>query len=121
VTRTTKPSMLGPVLLKYAHLFVSALSTGTFILSRNGRTADYVGATSDDLAGTLGRFARQSDYRYFWCIETHSAQEASEIEKAWRHRYCPTDNATRAGAAHGDGWRCLAEGCPTCALAGLAR
>jgi hypothetical protein len=113
--------MLGPFLLKYAHLFVNTTSAGVFILSRNGRTADYVGATGEDLVGTLGRFARQSDYRYFWCVEARSEKEAAEIEQAWRHRYRPTDNVTRAASLHGDGWRCLVEGCPTCALAASAR
>lgn len=112
--------MLGPFLLRYHHLFVTeSRSAGAFILSRNGRTADYVGASADDLVGTLGRFARQSDYRYFWFVEARSAQEAAELEQAWLHRYRPSDNPSRASTAHGTEWRCTAEGCPTCALSGV--
>jgi hypothetical protein len=113
--------MLGPFLLQYHHMFVNSKSAGAFILSRNGRSADYVGATERDLIGTLGRFARQSDYRYFWVIETRSAREAAEIEQAWLHRYRPSDNPSRPSASRGTGWRCTIEGCPTCALAGAWR
>lgn len=113
--------MLGPFLLKYHHLFINSKSAGAFILSRNGRTADYVGATERDLNGTLGRFARQSEYRYFWVVETRSAREAAETEQAWLHRYRPSDNSPGSATAHGTGWRCTLEGCPTCALAGALR
>jgi hypothetical protein len=113
--------MLGPFLLKYHHLFVGAVSSGAFILSRNGRSADYVGATPTDLVGTLGRFARQSDYRYFWFVEAGSANEAAEIEQTWLHRYCPADNPSRSVSSRGAGWRCTIEGCATCALTGANR
>lgn len=112
--------MLGPFLLKYHHMFIGTASAGTFILSRNGRSADYVGASANDLIGTLGRFARQSDYRYFWFVEARSAENAAEIEQAWLHRYRPTDNASRLSAPHRAGWRCTTEGCAACALAGAA-
>ena len=112
--------MLGPFLLKYHHMFVGAASAGTFILSRNGRSADYVGASADDLIGTLGRFAQQSDYRYFWFVDARSAEDAAKIEQAWLHRYRPTDNPSRSSVPHGTGWRCTTEGCAACALAGAA-
>lgn len=112
--------MVGLFLLKYHHFFVTkSKSLGAFILSRNRHTADYVGATADDLVGTLGRFARQSDYRYFWFVETCSAREAAELEQAWLHRYRPSDNPSSAFVAYDSGWRCTVEGCPTCALSDL--
>lgn len=113
--------MLGPFLLKYHHLFINTNSAGAFILSKNGRSADYVGATPTDLVGTVGRFARQSEYRYFWFVEARSADEAAEFEQAWLHRYRPTDNASRSAAPRGSGWRCTTEGCAACALAGARR
>jgi hypothetical protein len=112
--------MLGPFLLKYHHMFVGVASAGAFILSRNGRVADYVGASADDLIGTLGRFAQQSDYRYFWFVDARSAGDAAKIEQAWLHRYRPTDNPSRSSVPHGTGWRCTTEGCAACALAGAA-
>jgi hypothetical protein len=113
--------MLGPFLLKYHQMFVNSNSAGAFILSRNGRAADYVGASADDLIGTLGRFARQSDYRYFWFVEARSAEEAAQTEQTWLHRYRPSDNPSRSSAPHGTSWRCTIEGCPACALAGALR
>ncbi|MGH7261306.1 MAG: hypothetical protein ACREI9_11560 [Nitrospiraceae bacterium] len=113
--------MLGPFLLKYHHMFVSSTLAGAFILSKNGRAADYVGATPTDLVGTLGRFGRQTEYRYFWFVEADSADEAAEIEQVWLHRYRPTDNSSRSAAPRGSGWRCTTEGCATCALTGDRR
>ena len=108
--------MLGPFGLKYHHLFVNTTSAGAFILSRNGRVADYVGVAAEELAATIGRFARQTDYRYFWFQETASAAAATELEQAWVHRYRPTDNPTPAMRTRPNGWRCTTEGCATCAL-----
>ena len=113
--------MLGPFLLKYHHMFINSNSAGAFILSRNGRSADYVGASANDLIGTLGRFARQSDYRYFWFVESGSGREAAEIEQTWLHRYRPSDNPSPSSAPHGTRWRCTIAGCATCALAGALR
>jgi len=111
--------MRGPFLLKYHHLFVNSKSAGAFILSRNGRSADYVGATAGDLGGTLDRFARHSDYRYFWFVETRSGREAAELEQAWLHRYRLSDNPARSSAARGQERPCTVQGCPTCALSGM--
>ena len=113
--------MLGPFLLKYHHMFINSNSAGAFILSRNGRSAEYVGASANDLIGTLGRFARQSDYRYFCFVESGSDHEAAEIEQTWLHRYRPSDNPSPSSAPHGTRWRCTIEGCATCALAGALR
>ena len=113
--------MLGPFLLKYHHMFVNSTAAGALILSRHGRSADYVGASAEDLIGTLGRFAGQSAYRYFWFVEASSAEDAAQIEQTWLHRYRPSDNPSRSSAPHGTRWRCTIEGCPTCALAGAMR
>jgi len=108
--------MSGPFSLRYLHLFVSHKSAGAFILSRNGKSADFVGASPDDVASTLGHLARPSGYRFFWFAYASSAEEAFELEHAWYHRYHPTDNSSPQSRTHGLGWRCTTEGCAACAL-----
>ena len=113
--------MSGPFLLKQYHLFITRRSAGAFILSRDGRSADYVGASPDDLGEALRRFASQSVYRYFWFACTAAAKEAHQLEQAWCHRYRPTDVASGPSGDHGVAWHCTTEGCAACALAGSRR
>lgn len=110
--------MSGPFALRYLHLFLRDKSAGAFILSRNGRSADFVGASPDDLAGAIRRCARESGYRYFWFAYTTSVDEAYNLEHMWYHRYHPTDNASPPSGVHGSDWHCTQEGCATCALTG---
>lgn len=109
--------MSGPFSLRYLHLFVRDKSAGTFILSRNGRSADFVGGSGEDVAAELRGFVDRSGYRYFWFALASSADEAAQLEHRWYHRYHPTDNVappSRSQVAH---WHCTTEGCAACALA----
>ena len=109
--------MSGPFSLRYLHLFVSHRAPGAFILSRNGKSADFVGASPDDLASTLGHLARPSGYRFFWFAYASSPEEAFQIEHTWYHRYHPNDNLSPPARQHGLDWHCTTEGCAACALA----
>ncbi|HJU04622.1 MAG TPA: hypothetical protein VJ692_05670 [Nitrospiraceae bacterium] len=111
--------MSGPFALKYLHLFLREKTIGAFILSRNGRSADLVGASEDDLAAAIRRCARDSNYRYVWFAHTASSSEAHALEFTWYHRYHPTDNASAPSKAHGKDWQCTREGCAACALTGM--
>jgi len=97
-------------------MFVNRTSAGAFILSRKARTAEFVGASAHDLGGSIRQMARQAPYRYFWFVYTDSAEEASQLEMTWLHRYRPTDNQTAPNRRSQDQWRCTTEGCATCAL-----
>lgn len=108
--------MSGPFLLRYLHLFVKEKSAGAFILSKNGKTADFIGASPDDVAEAVRRRARGSGYRYFWFAYTPSAEDAYELESAWYHRYRPPDNPSPPGQLHGNDWHCTTPGCAACAL-----
>jgi hypothetical protein len=110
--------MSGPFHLRYLHLFVKEKSAGVFILSRNGRTADFVGASSDDLVFAVQDRAKDSTYRYFWYAYTRSADDAYEMEHALRHRYRPTDNSSPAPNPRSN-WHCTTEGCAACALTAI--
>lgn len=112
--------MSGPFSLRYLHLFVGEQSAGAFILSRNGRSADFVGESADDVAAAIRQRAGRAGYRYFWYVRASSAKEAVQLAHAWQHRYRPTDNSSSPSPSHGLDWHCTAEGCAACALA-LAR
>ena len=103
--------MSGPYNLKYIHLFVTEVSAGAFILSRNGRMADRVGRADENLAQDLHRAAGEGKYRYFWFEYTGRVAAAHELECAWYHRYHPTDNAEHPLAPLRAGSRCTIKGC----------
>lgn len=108
--------MLGPFNLRYLHLFVKDKSAGAFILSRDGKSADFVGSSGEDVATALGRLTR-SRYQYFWFAYASSGEEAASLQMSWYHRYRPADSALPAGDAQKQHWRCTVAGCAACALA----
>ena len=103
--------MSGPYNLKYIHLFVTEVSPGAYILSRNGRMADRVGRADEDLAQALQQLAIEAKYRYFWFEYTGRAAAAHELECAWYHRYHPTDNPHHPTASSSGEIHCLIKGC----------
>jgi hypothetical protein len=107
--------MSGPFLLRFVDLFVKERSAGAFILSKNGRSADFVGASGDNLADAVRASAKDGGYRYFWFSYAGSARQAADLERAWYHRFRPVDNRTAPAGSHGE-WRCTTVGCATCAL-----
>ncbi|WP_447978203.1 hypothetical protein [Candidatus Nitrospira bockiana] len=109
--------MSGPFTLRYLHLFLREKAPGAFILSRNGKSADWVGSSGDDLAEAVRRAAQPFPYRYFWFAYTSSAEQAYELEHAWLHRYRPTDNSEPPAGTRATEWKCTVDGCAACALA----
>ncbi len=108
--------MSGPYRLRLLHLFVTRRSAGAFILSRHGRLADFVGFSTDDVAGALARFRNGSGYRYFWYAYARSPAEAASLAGYWYHRYRPTDNVVPPEGIDHSSWRCSIAGCSACAL-----
>jgi hypothetical protein len=108
--------MSGPFRIRYLHLFVKERSAGAFILSRNGRSADFVGGSGEDVADAIQQFAGRSDYRYFWFAYASTVNEVAQIGHAWFHRYHPTDNSSPPAGPDGSDWHCTTEGCASCAL-----
>ena len=108
--------MLGPFSLRYIHLFVEQRSAGAFILSKDGRSADFVGLSADDLAQSLSSYKGRTTYRYFWFRYAASAKVASELASYWYHRYRPPDNVTPPHVVTWESWRCTVAGCSACAL-----
>ncbi|MDE3225687.1 MAG: hypothetical protein KGO52_00865 [Nitrospirota bacterium] len=108
--------MSGPFSLRYVHLFVGEKAPGSFILSRNGRLADYVGVSGEDVAGAIRRAAQQASYRYFWFAVAETAEDAAQLGHTWYHRYRPTDNSAPPAEFGRSSWQCTADGCATCAM-----
>ena len=108
--------MLGPFALRYVHLFVEEQAGGAFILSRNGRTADFVGMSETMLADSLNGHKSKSGYRFFWFSYAKTPHEAQEMAQYWFHRYRPTDNLKPPDQVSGFEWHCTEEGCTACAL-----
>lgn len=103
--------MSGPYNLKYIHLFVTEISPGAYILSRNGRMADRVGHATEDLSEELRRAASDGRYRYFWFEYTAKPRGAYDLVCAWYHRYHPTDNPEHPLAPLGLQAACSVKGC----------
>lgn len=109
--------MSGPYNLKYIHLFVTEVSSGAYILSRNGRIADRVGRADGNLAEELQLAAGGGKYRYFWFEYTSKPSVAFDLECAWYHRYHPTDNPDHPSGPLGGEASCSVKGCPQVAMA----
>ncbi len=109
--------MSGPFSLRYIHLFVPKLSSGAFILSKNGKSADVVGMSKHDVAKALGAYGLQSGYQYFWFAYAKSSHEAQELALAWHHRYLPPDSPLPSDSLSKSDWQCEVSGCTACALA----
>jgi hypothetical protein len=114
------PVRAGPFGLRYVDLFVTKRSPGAFILSRNGRLAEFIGASPDDLAAALRHIRSRTDYQFFWFAYARSAKSAHELAHVWAHRYRPADNHA-APNPEGRKWQCPIKGCAACALDGAAR
>ena len=112
--------MSGPYNLKYIHLFVTEVSPGAFILSRNGRMADRVGRAERNLVEELQRVADEGRYRYFWFEYRTKAASGFALECAWYHRYHPTDNQEHPTGPLGSEAPCPVKGCPQASRAAMA-
>ena len=57
--------MEGPFPLNSVNIHVTRTSPGAYVLSRDGKTAHYVGRSDTDLAQRIVSSARQSNYTHF--------------------------------------------------------
>ncbi len=69
---------------------------GAYILSRDGRTAHYVGRSDDDLKKRIKLSAKEGNgYKYFWFEYARTPMEAYRLECKWCDDYRPTDNTIK--------------------------
>lgn len=84
---------------------------GTYILSRGGKHAHYVGRSDRDLGSRVTQSAREGRYSHFWFIYASSPREAYLKECEYFHKYEPSDNTNHPAVPPGTYWRCPVNGC----------
>ena len=104
--------LYGPFPLSEIASRVEPNSIGVYVLSRNGKHADYVGRSDSDLQARIGNSAVQGDYEFFWFGYVSSPMLAYKTECELYHEYDPPDNAIHPAAPQGTNWRCPNTSCP---------
>jgi hypothetical protein len=103
--------MSGPYSVTDVNTFVTKMSAGVYILSRDGKVAHYVGRSDTDLASRIKSSLNQG-YNYFWFEYADSPMRAYYLECEWYHKYNPPDNSNHPAVPPGTYWRCPVQGCP---------
>jgi len=105
--------MVGPHRISNISRYVTKVSPGVYILSRDGRVAHYVGRSDSDLASRIKNSINEEiDYKYFWFQYATSPMRAYYLECEWFHKYLPPDNTNHPAVPPGTSWRCPVSGCP---------
>jgi hypothetical protein len=84
---------------------------GSYVLSRDGKTAHYVGRSDSDLASRLKSHVGSGDYTVFWYEVVESPMQAYFLESEWYHKYHPADNQNHPAVPPGATWKCPVAGC----------
>lgn len=103
----------GPYTILSAYSWSSLRVSGVYILSKNGKRADYVGRSDTDVRTRLIKSAAEGNgYTHFWFEYTSSPREAFLMECRYYHQYIPSDNSVHPAVPGGTFWRCPIGGCP---------
>lgn len=105
-------ALSGPYTVSRAAVYVRENTPGVYVLSRDGRTAAYVGRSDADLLSRLLQSARQGPYTDFWFEYETSPMQAYKYECELYHTYNPPDNRVHPAVPPGTNWRCPILGCP---------
>lgn len=98
--------MNGPFKLEDVDYMVS-LTKGAYILSRDGKTAHYVGRSDSNLRTRIKTSANEGrGYHFFWFETTTSPMKAHQLECEWYHKYSPPDNSIHPAVPGGTYWTC---------------
>jgi hypothetical protein len=99
--------LTGPYRIEDVDKYVIYTSPGVYILSRNGKSADYVGRSDNDLASRILRSASEGiGYTTFWFEYTSSPRDAYYKECEYYHSYNPPDNSVHPAVPQNCNWRC---------------
>jgi len=104
--------MTGPYPLDLLNKVINKVSSGVYILSRDGKTAHYVGRSDTDIRTRIEVSAQERQYyRFFWYEYTQSPQAAYNLECQWFHKFAPSDNTNHPAVPEGQNWKCPVPGC----------
>jgi len=103
--------MHGPFRVDSSAAVVTHTAPGVYILSRDGKTADYVGRSDHDVGSRIGQWAATGSYSYFWFDYASSVADAHQKECENYHRYNQLDNKIHPAATLGTYFRCPVSGC----------
>jgi len=85
---------------------------GAYILSRDGKTASYVGRSDSTLGSRLQQSIRERfGYSVFWIQYAGSPMEAYHLECDFFHRFSPPDNDIHPAAPRNTNWQCPVASC----------
>jgi len=105
--------MRGRYSLSKVDFYVTRTLPGTYILSRDGKVAHYIGRSDTDLASRIKNSGREGHgYKYFWFEYSASPMRAYYLECEWWHKYHPPDNVNHPALPPGTYWKCPVPGCP---------
>ena len=106
--------LLGPFALEDIALQIESGYPGVYILSRNGKTAAYVGRSDNDIGARIHHSSLEGfGYRWFWFEYATSPHDAYIKECWYYHRYSASlDNQNHPAVPPRTYWRCPVEGCP---------
>ena len=105
--------MKGPYSLSNVDVYVTRISPGAYILSRDGRVANYVGRSDTDVASRINSSAKErTEYTHFWFEYSTTPMQAYYLECEWYHKYSPIANINHPAAPPETHWRCPVSGCP---------
>lgn len=105
--------LAGPFPINQVDSHVTRSSAGVYMLSRDGRTAAYVGRSDTDVGSRIKQSAGEGPgYGYFWFEWASSSLNAYQKECEYFHKYNPPDNAAHPGVPLGTNWKCPVVGCP---------
>lgn len=105
--------LMGPYPINSVDLYVTRTSPGVYILSRDGRTAAYIGRSDTDVGSRIKQSAGEGyGYSHFWLEYVTSPRDAYLKECEYYHKYNPPDNTNHPAVPFGTNWRCPIIGCP---------
>lgn len=104
--------LMGPYSITEVDNYVTQIAPGVYILSRDGRTAAYVGRSDTDVGSRIKQSAREGNYTRFWFEYATSTRDAYLKECEYFHKYNPLDNNVHPAVPFGTNWRCPVIGCP---------
>lgn len=84
---------------------------GVYVLSKDGRTASYVGRSDSDLQRRIASSAAEGSYIHFWFDYATSPMDAYKYECELYHHYTPSDNEIHPQVPVNSNWRCPIRGC----------